>query len=411
MSRFAHRHRDRQRLQFRIGRFDDRKVGHAAVDLSRDIRLRQPVMPLPGRRRRAHRLRHQHVATLRRRRRQNFDIASLEAETIEQRLHRVLRVVRGGPRGEPALRVPDATDCLPGLLVEIGIEPRQHHGAVLQGGHHGQEFRGRRHRAGRARCDDRPFMMRGQPDGFRFDQAVAPVRRLDPADLLEMIGPRLARDAQEIQRVLPVFVELVRHQAVERFPGDATGDHVVHQPRQIAGQRQRRCRAADHQRRQHRAFRPRRYQMSQRQPAFEFAEPWRKVQRRDAAEWLGAFGERQFVFVDIAKRDNARQDGCARIQFVEKDFPRQPAGASGRQVQRRPREVQGILACLKSLHQPAVDQRSNHGAQERRGNGNAENAHGLPDSRSGQYREVLGTGHGWRGQPFPIHTVVTREGG
>ena len=114
-------------------------------------------------------------------------------------------------------------------------------------------------------------MMCSQARGFGVDQAVAPFRGLDPADFLQMFGPCLARDAQEFQRVLPVFVELVRHQFVERFPRDAARDHVVHQPRQVTGQRQRRCRAADDERRRNRTFRPRRDQVRQRQAAFEFA--------------------------------------------------------------------------------------------------------------------------------------------
>ena len=78
---------------------------------------------------------------------------------------------------------------LPGLVVQIGVEPRQHHRALLQAGHGGEEFRGRRHRAGRTRRDHRPFMMRGQARGFGLDQAVAPFRGLDPADLLQMFRP------------------------------------------------------------------------------------------------------------------------------------------------------------------------------------------------------------------------------
>ena len=125
--------------------------------------------------------------------------------------------------------------------------------------------------------------MRGKARGFRLDQAIAAFGRLDPADFLQMLRPRLARDPQELQRVLPVFVELVGHQPVERVPVDAARHHVVHQPRQIAGQRQRRSRAADHQRRRHRAFRPGRDQMRQHQPALQFAEPRRNVERRDTA--------------------------------------------------------------------------------------------------------------------------------
>ena len=209
--------------------------------------------------------------------------------------------------------------------------------------------------------------------------------------------------------MLPVLVELVRHQPVERLPGDAARHHVVHQPRQIAGQRQRRGRAADHQRRRHRALRPGRDQVRQRQPALQFAEPRRNVERRRAAELFGAFGKRQFVLVDVAERDDARQDRGVRLQLVEKDFARQPPGAPGRQIERRSREIQRVAARLESIDQPAVDQRGDDGAQERHGDGNAENAHGLPDSRSGaNIGSVIGMVMG-EARSSPLLTVVTRE--
>ena len=60
-----------------------------------------------------------------------------------------------------------------------------------------------------------------------------------------------------------------------------------------------------------------------------------------------------------------------------------PPGAPGRQIERRLRQRSGICARLESIDQPAIDQRGDDGAQERHGDGNAENAHGLPDSGSG----------------------------
>jgi hypothetical protein len=123
--------------------------------------------------------------------------------------------------------------------------------------------------------------------------------------------------------------------------------------------------------------------MRQRQPALQFAEPWRKVERRHAAERFGAFGKRQLVLVDVAECHDARQDRRVRLQLIEKDLPRQPSGAAGRQIERGRCEIERIVAGLEPLDQPAVDQRGDDGAQKRCGDGNAENAHGLPDSRSG----------------------------
>ena len=63
---------------------------------------------------------------------QDFDVAALDAEARQQRVHRELRMVGCRRRGEFPLRVPDAADRLPGVVVEIGIEPRQHHRALRQ---------------------------------------------------------------------------------------------------------------------------------------------------------------------------------------------------------------------------------------------------------------------------------------
>ena len=71
----------------------------------------------------------------------------------------------------------------------------------------------------------------------------------------------MTRDPQEIERELPVLIEGVGHQPVERVPSDAAGDDIIHQPRKIASQRQRRGRAADDQWRRDGALRPGRDQM------------------------------------------------------------------------------------------------------------------------------------------------------
>jgi hypothetical protein len=135
-----------------------------------------------------------------------------------------------------ALRIPDAADRSPGVVIEIGIEPRQNDGALRQLCHGVQELCGRRHRTGRACRNHRPVMVFAEPRGFGVDQEIAPRCRLDFFDLGKIGRPCHARDAQKVERMLPVFVELVRHQAVERAPVDAARHHVVDQPRQIGGQ-------------------------------------------------------------------------------------------------------------------------------------------------------------------------------
>ncbi len=207
--------------------------------------------------------------------------------------------------------------------------------------------------------------MRGQPLGFRRDQEVAPRRGLDPVDLGEMAGPRDARDAQEFERVLPVAVEHVGHEAVERAPVDAARHHVVDQAREVAGQRQRRGGAADHQRGQHRALGPGGDELRQRQPPFELAEPRRNVERRCAGELLALVGESELVLVDVAERDDARQDHRIGGHLVEKDLAHDAHGAPCRQVQRGIRKPRRFLARLESVDQPAVEQARDDRAQER----------------------------------------------
>ena len=62
---------------------------------------------------------------------------------------------------------------------------------------------------------------------------------------------------------------------------------------------------------------------------------------------------------------------------------RQPSRAPGRQIERRLRQPGRIGAGLETIDQPAIDQGGNDAAQEWRGDWDAENAHGLPDSGSG----------------------------
>ena len=68
------------------------------------------------------------------------------------------------------MRVRDAADQLPGVVVEIGIETRQHHGALRQPGDDFKKSRRRGHRTGRSCGDHRAIVVRGQARGFGLDQ-------------------------------------------------------------------------------------------------------------------------------------------------------------------------------------------------------------------------------------------------
>ncbi len=252
----------------------------------------------------------------------------------------------------------------------------------------------------------------GQPRGFRLDQQVAPRRRLDLAVCLKNPGPGILGDVEELQRELPVLVERIGYQPVKRAPFDPTGDHVVHQTRQIVGQRQRRCRTADHKRglrgiARPDLLRPCRDQLRQQQAALQALHRWRRFQRAQPRFGSGLC-ECQLVFIDIAECDDARQQHGVGFQLVEKDFPRHAPGAAGRQIESCLRQFFRVCAGLEAFDQPAIDQRADNGAQERRRDWNAENTHGLPDSKVRRHHGMGSSAEGieafrrrWRETPLP----------
>ena len=149
---------------------------------------------------------------------------------------------------------------------------------------------------------------------------------------------------------------MIRHEAVERAPVDAARHHVVDQAGEIAGQRQCRGGAADHQRRQHRTLGPGGDELRQRQPPFELAEPRRNLERRCAGKLFAFVGEGELVLVDVAERDDARQHHGVRLHLVEEDLADDAHGAPGRQIERGVRKPRRFLARLESVDQPAVEQ-------------------------------------------------------
>ena len=141
---------------------------------------RKPLVPARGGGRGPQRLGRQQFAAVRCGLAELHHVAAFDLQMmLQQRMQRELRMVRRG-RGQ---RLPCAScvtaDQRPRLVVEIGIEPRQHHRALRQLRDRGEEARGRRHRAGGAGRDHRPARLRGEPLGFGVDQQVAAQRRLD----------------------------------------------------------------------------------------------------------------------------------------------------------------------------------------------------------------------------------------
>ena len=234
MHRFAQRYRDREQFFLGIGRLDHADVFHRAVRARAERGIGRVLLPQLGRGGRPQRLRQKLLAAGRVR--QFHDRFAGYADAGEQRLQRELRMPRG--RRNPLALV--AGNQPPGRFVEIGIEARQHHGAMRQSRDGRDQFGGRRDRAGGAGGNDRAVGLARKPRGFGLDQRVAPFRRLDAIAFGKDPRPRLTRDLQKFQRHLPVLVEHVGHEVVEAIPRHAARRHVVDQAREIVGKRARR---------------------------------------------------------------------------------------------------------------------------------------------------------------------------
>ena len=241
-------------------------------------------------------------------------------------------------RGECELRV--AVRCFglirdhgPGRFVETGVEAGQHHGAVRQFRDGREQCGGGRDRAGGAGGDHRVGAF-GEPLRLGFDQLVAAFGRFDAVFFGEDGRPLLADEFQKVERLVPVFVVFARHQAVELRPIDLARRYVVHQPRQILRELKGGDRIIGDQRRRAAHARgncvdPFQDQRGERHRALQAAD---RVGQRQRCLANGGFGEGDFVLVEIAERDDARQKRCVRA--LEKFGARQKAGAPGRQIKR-----------------------------------------------------------------------------
>ena len=215
-----------------------------------------------------------------------------------------------------------------------------------------------------------PSRCRGKPLRLGGDQAVAARRGFDPAALGEHRGPSLARDLEKPQRQLPVWVERVRHEFIEPVPRHLPRHHVVHQPRQIVGERERGGGRVRDQRRAGCGAHVRRGAHLRTSSASSIAplEPIERVGQREriGGEFAGRHaGERDLVLVDIADRDDARQDRGVALEQVKEAVAHQPARAPGRQIERRVRESERFMARRKALDQPARRQRVEQRRHER----------------------------------------------
>ena len=279
---------------------------------------------------------------------QGDDRVALDADARQQRLQRKLRMPR---RGSDVLAVM-AGDQPPAVLVEMGVQSRQYHRAVRKPRNSGDQICGCRDRPGRAGDNHRPVRFPGKARCLGFDQRIASRRRLDSLRFAQNLRPAFARDLQEAQRELPKRVELVRYQFVQPLPRHVAGCHVFHQPGEVVRQSRSRRRRLRHQRRSgavdFRRLRPSHHQPCQQKLAFEPAQRRRQGQRIRRHAPGRALGERDLVLVDVADRDNARQDRAVAAKPIEKRVAHQPAGAARRQIKRRQGKRQRIIGEMKA---------------------------------------------------------------
>jgi hypothetical protein len=319
------------------------------------------------------------LAVVRTRSAQRNHLLARDADAAQQRLHGELRMLDRGRNARVAVAA--AADQLPGLRVEREVEAGQHDGAARELGDGGDQLGGRRHGAGRAGGDHGSVRVRGKPRRFGLDQRVAARGRLDGAPLGENFRPVLARDLQEFERELPVAVERFGHEPVEPVPRHAARGHVVHQPREIVGERERRGGVVGDERRLAarigRNLRgPFEHELRQLQAPFEPAERRRQRQRVGGERAGRRLREGDLVLVDVADGDDARQDRRALLGGVEEEIARQPAGAPRRQIERGVRERERIAPSWKARHQRSVDERADQRRHERRRSRDGEDAGG-----------------------------------
>ena len=399
MHGLAQSDRDGERLVLRIGGFDHRECLQRRFDVRQEGLIGGFLPPHVGRGRRPQRLRCQSVAAARRG--QACDRVAGDADARQQRLQGELWM----PRRRRDVLFLIARNQPPRFLIEIGVEPGQHHGAVRKPRDGGNQLCGRRDRAGRTRDDYGRVSLAGKPRRLGHDQTVAPLDRFDEAALLQDLRPLFDGDLQKLQRELPVLIEIVGHKLVELLPRHAARRHVVDQARQIVGERAGRGRRLRDQRRAAGAMDDGRVgplgdELRQQETPLDRCERFRQRQGIGSDVAGHGFAEGDLVLVDIADGDDARQDRRVVFQDVQKGVARQPAGAPRRQIERGRRQGERIGRGGKA--ELAADQRLDQRPQKRRRRRNGENARchfgfaenrraGLADSNR-QLRVLMGGG-------------------
>ena len=301
---------------------------------------------------------------------EGFDGLARDANARKQRLHGELWMHEGGR----VFFVLAAGELAPGSFVEIGVEARQYDRAVRKLCDRREQFCSCRHRTGRAGGDHR-IAAAGETFHLGIDEKVASPGRIDRADFRKTLRPIAARDLQEVECELPIFIELVRHQLVELFPVHLASNDVIDQTSEIVGQGERGGgRIGD----QWRTFigtdllGPAHDQLCEQQSSLQRTDRGRQRQG-SFGDVSRSFREDDLILVDIAERDDARQDR-GLIERERESIPGHAACAPRRQIERHAREFERIIGRWKAGHELSRAQRLDEDRQEPRGGRNIENA-------------------------------------
>ena len=186
----------------------------------------------------------------------------------------------------------------------------------------------------------------------------------------EDFRPGFTRDLQEFQRELPVTVERFGYEPIQPLPGHAARGHVVHQAREVIGKRECRGRIIGDERRLAvligcNACRPFEHQPREQQAPLKAAERRWQLERLAGQRSCCCVGERDLVLVDIADRDDPRQDRRVLVGRLEEEVAREPAGAPRRQVERGVRQRERRVRRRKARHEGSIDQRVDERRHER----------------------------------------------
>ena len=246
------------------------------------------------------------------------------------------RIADGRPRRDAAgSRGRRGPDQLPGRVVEVGVEAGQHHGAVRQAWRWSRS-------ASRSPASSRSSRPRsparragGEPRRLGGDQQVAPRGRLDRVPFRR---GSLGHCSRAILRKSSVICQYSSSSSGTRSSSRSQRHlarrHVVHQAREIVGQRQRGGRAVGDQRRL-----PARRRACRRPPISGPARPSSMLRSsppsasgRSSAlpvrSLVAASANSDLVLVDVADRHDARQDrGIAPRRL--RGTRRAPAGRRG----------------------------------------------------------------------------------